>query len=259
MPATEINSISIHYEAIGEGSPLLFVHGLGSSSRDWERQVPVFADSHRVVAVDLRGHGQSEKPPGPYTIELFSDDVAGLISHLELAPVDLVGISLGGMVSFQLAADHPELIRKLVVVNSLPDNVLLQQARFQILVRKLIVRFLGLEKMGEVLAGRLFPDEDMEVERSQMAQRWAENDKKAYLRSLQAAIDWPGVTGKLNGFDHPMMMISSDQDYVPLEQKQPYLDALPGMEHAVIEDARHAVPMERADRFNRVLAEFLSV
>lgn len=258
MPEVEVDSISLHYEAVGEGPPVLFIHGLGSSSRDWERQVEVFAKTHRVVTVDLRGHGQSDKPSGPYTIELFSEDIAGLIGQLGVAPVIVVGISLGGMVAFQLAADHRELLAKLVVVNALPDNKLLQEARGQILMRKLIVRFLGLERMGKILAGRLFPGDDLGEERAMMAKRLAENDKKAYQESFRAAVSWPGVTGQLEETDLPMLMISSDEDYVPVEQKQPYVNAMPGLTHVVIEDARHAVPVERPTKFNRALGEFLA-
>lgn len=258
MSQIEVNSTSIHYESTGEGRPILFIHGLGSSTRDWEWQVEHFASSYRVITLDLRGHGQSDKPEGPYSIQQFSEDVAELIDELDLAPVSVVGISLGGMVAFQLATDHPGLIDRLVVVNALPDNKLLQEARGQIWMRRLIVRFLGLERMGRILGERLFPDEDLEEERAQMAQRWAENDKRAYQASFEAAVDWPGVTNQLSSFDRPTLMISSDQDYVGLDQKQPYLDALPGVEHAVIDDARHAVPVERPGRFNEVLAGFLS-
>lgn len=258
MSLIEVNSTSIHYESTGAGSSVLFIHGLGSSTRDWERQVEHFAPSYRVITLDLRGHGQSDKPNGPYTIHQFSEDVAELIDELDLAPVSAVGISLGGMVAFQLATDHPELMDRLVVVNALPDNRLLHEARGQIWMRRFIVRFLGLERMGRILGARLFPDEDMEEERMQMARRWAENDKRAYQHSFEAAVDWPGVTDQLQSFDRPTLMISSDQDYVGLDQKQPYLDALPQVKHVVIEDARHAVPVERPDRFNEVLTEFLA-
>ena len=257
MSQIEIDSVSIHYESTGEGQPVLFIHGLGSSTRDWERQVEHFSSSHRVVTVDLRGHGKSGKPKGTYSIGQFSEDVARLIERIDLAPVSVVGISLGGMVSFQLAADHPDIIDKLVVVNALPDNELLRTARGQILLRKLIVRFLGLKRMGKFLGARLFPDEDMREERAMMAERWAANDKRAYQQAFQAIVEWPGVTERLESFDRPTLMISSEQDYVSLDRKEPYLEALPLVEHVVIEDARHAVPIERADRFNRVLEEFL--
>lgn len=258
MPQVEVNSTTLHYEVVGSGNPLLLIHGLGSSTRDWERQATAFSGTHRVITVDLRGHGGSAKPEGRYTIALFAQDVIGLIQQLDVAPLAIVGISLGGMVGFQIASDQPELIDKLVVVNALPDNDLLAKARAQIVIRKLIVRLLGMRKMGEVLAGRLFPDESMVEERALMASRWAENDKSAYQRSFQAIVDWPGVTGDLDRFNRPLLMISSDQDYVPLDKKQPYLEKLPAMEHVVISDAHHGVPMERPAAFNEVLKRFLS-
>ena len=258
VPHLDVDSTSIYYESSGQGHPVLFIHGLGSSTRDWERQTAVFSDSLRVTTVDLRGHGRSDKPKSPYSVEQFANDVAGVTDELDLAPISVVGISLGGMVAFQLAADRPELIDRLVVVNALPDNNLLADARGQILIRKLMVRFLGLKRMGKILGKRLFPDENMAEERALMAERWAENDKAAYQRAFQAIVDWPGVTEELAGFDRPALMISSDHDYVPLEEKQPYLELLPWMRHEVIEDARHAVPMERTEQFNRVLGGFLA-
>jgi pimeloyl-ACP methyl ester carboxylesterase len=64
VPKQPVNDIELYYETAGQGEPLLFVHGLGSSGRDWEEQVPFFAERFRVVTADLRGHGRSEKPPG---------------------------------------------------------------------------------------------------------------------------------------------------------------------------------------------------
>lgn len=258
MPLVEVNSTSIHYEVTGNGQPVLFIHGLGSSCFDWERQVEYFSGSRTVVTLCLRGHGLSGKPRGKYTIEGFARDVAGVIEHLDIAPVPVVGISLGGMVAFQLAVDHPELVGRLAIVNALPDGDLLANARAQILARKAIVRVFGMRKMGEFLGPKLFPDEDMGEERRLLVERWAMNDKKSYMKSFQAVLDWPGVTGRFDDFEGPTLMISSDNDYVSLEQKEPYLDLMPGVDHAVIENAHHAVPVERPDRFNRILEDFLA-
>ena len=258
MKTFDAGGALLAYDDLGRGDPVVLIHGLGSSARDWERQLDAISSDHRVIAVDLRGHGRSGKPRGPYSIELFASDVAGLISHLDIAPASIVGISLGGMVAFQLAADHPDLLDKVVVVNALPDADLLSGARLQIAIRKLIVRALGLRKMGEYLAPRLFPDEGMDDERRMLVERWAENDKRAYLASLQAVVDWPGVTNRLSGFRGPMLMVSASDDYIPLEAKAPYLERLPQIEHHVIDDSHHAVPVERPDAFNRMVAGFLS-
>lgn len=256
MGMVEVNDTQLWVDEHGEGPALLLLHGLGSSGLDWERQVPHFAMTHRVVTVDLRGHGRSAKPPGPYSIRQFSDDVAATITALDLAPVSVVGISMGGMTAFQLGADHSDLIDRLVIVNALPDSALAQQAG-QVRLRRMMLRVLGLRRLGRMLAGRLFVDPDQEQERTTMVERWATNDKRAYAAAFQAILDWPGVTDRIGAFDHPFLMISADHDYAPLAVKQPYLDALPHLQHVVIDNSHHAVPVERPAQFNAALEDFL--
>ena len=111
----------LHYEDYGHGTPLLLVHGLGSSTLDWESQIPVLSPLYRVIVIDLRGHGRSDKPDEHYSIAGFAEDVAALIEHLQLGTVHLVGISMGGMIGFQLGVDRPELLRSLTIVNSGPE------------------------------------------------------------------------------------------------------------------------------------------
>lgn len=259
MPEAIANQTSINYEITGSGPPLLLLHGLGSSGRDWEEQVDRFSDDHTVLTIDFRGHGQSAKPAGPYGIPLFASDVGFLLGEIDLGPVVVVGISLGGMVGFQLAADHPELVERLVAVNALQAFELETAGqKIQVQLRKMIVRFMGMEKMGEVLAGRLFPDEDMEEQRATMIERWAENDKRAYRDSFQAILDWEGVTEAMSQFEKPILIVASDQDYVTVEAKRPFVDAMPSARMVVIENAHHAVPVERPEQFNAVLEEFLA-
>ncbi len=79
MPKIRVNNVELYYETAGEGEPLLLLHGLGSSVRDWERQIPEMAQSYRVIACDVCGHGRSEKPPGPYSMPQFARDTADLL------------------------------------------------------------------------------------------------------------------------------------------------------------------------------------
>lgn len=82
MPKIQSNGINLYYEIHGEGQPLLLIHGLGSSARDWEMQVDEFAKSFRVITLDLRGHGQSDQPRGPYSLSMFAADTVGLLKGL---------------------------------------------------------------------------------------------------------------------------------------------------------------------------------
>ena len=122
MAFFEHENCSLHYEEYGQGDPLLLIHGLGSSSRDWEYQIPAFAAHYRVIVVDLRGHGRSDKPRERYSIAGFSRDIEALIEHLGLGPVHLLGLSMGGMVGFHLSLDQPRQFRSLCSFNISPEG-----------------------------------------------------------------------------------------------------------------------------------------
>ncbi len=258
MPKLSLGEISLSYEVTGEGQPLLFIHGLGSSGRDWELQVAFFSSHYRVVTFDLRGHGQSDHPPGPYSIRLFAADTAGLIERLGIAPAHVVGLSLGGMVAFQLAVDRPDLLRSLVIVNSGPEFVVRSfKDLLGVVQRFLIVRLLGMRRMGEVLAERLFPKPEHAPIREMFAARWAENDRRAYEAAMRAIVGW-SVTEHLGEINIPTLVVASDQDYTPVAVKEAYVARMPRAELVVIEDARHAVPVEHPEAFNLALQAFLS-
>ena len=108
------DDLDIYYEIHGKGTPLVLIHGLGSSTLDWEGQVGFCSKDFETVTIDLRGHGKSGKPPGPYSVPLFASDTAKLIQFLNLPPAHVAGISMGGMVAFQLALDVPKLVKSLM-------------------------------------------------------------------------------------------------------------------------------------------------
>lgn len=258
MPFHNLPNLSIHYEIYGNGPPLLLIHGLGSSSRDWEKQVPFFEKNYQVMTLDLRGHGRSEKPPGPYSIKMFVEDAVALIRALDVAPLHVVGISMGGMVAFELAVHCPELLRSLTIVNSYPEmRVESLGEHLQVWRRFLFLELLGTRGTGILLGRHLFPKPEQRKLREIFVKRWAENDKNAYRESLRAIINWD-VEAHLSEIACPVLVVASDKDYMPLEEKQAYTTKIPNAKLVVIEDARHAVTAERPEKFNEVLGDFLS-
>jgi len=108
-----------------EDPPILFVHGYSCDSHDWMWQLPHFTESHRVIAVDLRGHGRSGVPDKDFDARTLADDLAGLIGQLGCGPVVAVGHSLGGVVVSALAVEHPSLVQAVVSVDPgylIPDE-----------------------------------------------------------------------------------------------------------------------------------------
>jgi pimeloyl-ACP methyl ester carboxylesterase len=257
MPITSLPDIKLHYDVFGEGMPLLLIHGLGSSGRDWEFQVSDFARNYQVITIDLRGHGKSGKPTGPYSIPLFAADTVQFLKEINIQRTHILGISLGGMVAYQLGLDWPELVSSLTIVNSSPELVIRTiRDRLRIWQRFMIVRFLGLGKMGEVLANRFFLDPAQEEIRQVFIERWAQNDKSAYLEAMKALFSW-SVVERLGDIQCPTLLVSAEFDYLPSPKDAGYLMKIPQARLVVIEGARHALPAEKPVEFNIVVAKFL--
>ncbi len=258
MPKIQSNGINLYYEIHGEGQPLLFIHGLGSSARDWELQVEEFAKSYKVITFDLRGHGQSDKPAGPYTMSMFAADTVGLLKALGVESPHVVGLSLGGGVAFQMAVDASLPLKSLVIVNSAPELLVRTfKDRLMVWQRVAIVKLLGMRKMGEVLSKRMFIKPEQEDIRKVFVERWAENDQRAYLNSMRALVGW-SVSARIGSIRVPTLVIAAGQDYSPLSAKEAYTAQIPGARLAVISDSRHATPVEHPQEFNQVLQRFLS-
>jgi len=258
MAFFEHDDCSLHYEEYGQGEPVLLLHGLGSSCQDWEYQIPALARQYRVIAMDMRGHGRSDKPPRPYSIKGMSADVEALIEHLRLGPVHVVGLSMGGMIGFQLAVDQPNLLKSLCIVNSAPQvKVRSPGDVWQWARRWTLSRLVSMETLGKALGKLLFPRPEQADLRRKMAERWGRNDKRAYLASFDAIVGW-GVEDRLGRISCPTLIVAADHDYTPVSLKQAYVRQIAKGRLVVIENSRHATPLDQPERFNATLLEFMA-
>jgi 4,5:9,10-diseco-3-hydroxy-5,9,17-trioxoandrosta-1(10),2-diene-4-oate hydrolase len=114
-----IGSVHTRYWKVGEqGSSVLFIHGIVSSMEDWLQNIHPLAKKHRVFAVDIPGHGYTDKPDAPYTFEYFADFINDFLTFQNLDTVSLIGNSLGGGIALQFAHQFPQKINKIILVSS---------------------------------------------------------------------------------------------------------------------------------------------
>lgn len=258
MPILTARDVTLYYETAGSGVPLLLLHGLGSSSQDWQLQVEAFAPHYQVITLDVRGHGRSSKPPGPYTIPQFAADLNAFVQALGVAPVHLLGLSLGGMIALQTAVDYPHLLRSLIIVNSYPElTPRTWRERWAWQQRVLIVRLFGMARLGQYLSRRLFPLPEQAELRQIMVARWAQNELRPYLAAMQAVRGW-SVSARLGEIRCPTLVIAADQDYTSVASKEAYTAKIPGARLHVIANSRHATPIDQPQAFNCAVLAFLS-
>ena len=257
MPTVDLQTVSLFYEEQGAGEPLLLLHGLGSNGRSWEYQQEAFARKFRVVVPDVRGHGQSAKPPGPYSVAQFSKDIFTLLDHLQIDQFHLMGLSMGGMIGFQMAVEQPERFKSMIVVNSGPELIPRGlKEKWQIWQRKLITRFVAMDKIAELIGGRLFPEPHQANLKEQFIQQMGSNDPKAYKAATDALLGW-SVSARLDRINFPILVVSGDMDYTPVAFKEAYMRQLPTSQLHVVENSRHATPVDQPEAFNTAVLNFL--
>lgn len=258
MTTIDIDGVSLHVEAQGQGTPVLALHGLGSSARDWGPVTPLLAARHRVIAPDMRGHGRSDRPGGRYDVPRFARDVAGLCERMAFPRAHVIGLSMGGMIAFELALARPDLVRSLVIVNSGPDMV---PRTFPVAValarRVLITTFLGPSGMARTLAPLLFPKPEQADLRERFRLSMAANDPIAYRRSTMGLMGW-SVAHRLHEITCPVLVVASERDYTTVAFKQAYTSRLRDARLVELPDSGHLASLDQPVRLAEIALDFIA-
>ncbi|GAB1268943.1 alpha/beta hydrolase [Aurantivibrio infirmus] len=236
---------------------ILLLHGLGSRAVDWQPQIDALRDNYRVIALDFPGHGESEAAKENLSMKTLAARVSGLMEHLQLASAHVIGLSLGGMVAFQLAVDFPKYIRSLVIINSAPgpgsSNASIM---LKLLMRKALLKIIGIEKLAKKIAVNLFPHPSQKNLREQFLDSMALVDKTSY-RNIVKAIGEYNIDSEVEGCPIPTLILAADQDYTSVEFKKSYAGKMRNARVVVVPNSRHASTIDSPDFCNREIKEFL--
>jgi pimeloyl-ACP methyl ester carboxylesterase len=251
MTSARINGISLHYEVTGNGPPVLLTHGYSSTGRAWADQHRALAVRYRLITWDMRGHGETESPadPAQYSHALTVGDMYGLLAHLAVERAVIGGLSLGGTMSLAFYAQHPEMVRALVICDSGPGYRNPEtRAEWN---QRAHARAADLEARGvEALAGG---SRDMReaVGRHRSAQGLAHAARGMLTQTDSSIID------SLPAIRVPTLVIVGDQDMPFIASCEYMAKKIPGARLEVIKDAGHSSNLDQPEAFNRVLLAFL--
>ncbi|MFX1451892.1 MAG: alpha/beta fold hydrolase [Promethearchaeota archaeon] len=116
----DVNGIKICFDIHGDGDPIILIHGFSDRKEHWRAQISSLSEYFKVIRMDNRGAGKSDRPDGEYTMNLYASDVLGLIDFLGIGKAHIVGHSLGGMIAQNFAILYPSKVNKLILINTLP-------------------------------------------------------------------------------------------------------------------------------------------
>ena len=228
---------------------LVLANSLGATLELWDRNIDAWSPSLRVLRYDARGHGGSDVPPGPYTVEELGRDVLGLLDGLGIERASFCGTSLGGATGLWLAANAPERIECLVVACS--------SARFGEpdgwRERAELVRAGGMEAIADVVVSRWFthkaPRELVDAHRAMLVS----TPPDGYAATCEAVGAWD-FRDRLAEVRADTLVIAAAEDRAaPLEYSELIADRVPSSRLVVLERAAHLANVERADAFSELV------
>jgi 3-oxoadipate enol-lactonase len=250
------NGTELYYELHGkEGAPwLVFSHSLACSVRMWDPQIAAFKDRYRILAYDMRGHGQSAAPAGPYTLDMLAHDVLALMKELKIDRARYVGLSIGGMIGQHLALKDAKRFEKMVLADTghtqTPETIRQWEER---------IRIAEAQGMKPLVAGTMerwfTPAFRERPEAKRIAELIAATPVAGYVGCGQAIMKL-NTTGQLKDIKLPVLAITGEADAAAAGTR--YLgEHIPGAKFVNIPQAAHIANIEQPEKFNQSLRDFL--
>jgi 3-oxoadipate enol-lactonase len=237
-----------------EAAPVLvFSNSLATTLELWDPQVPAFTPAFRVLRYDQLGHGRSEVPARPYTVEQLGRELLALLDELGIERVSLCGLSLGGAVGMWLGAHAPERLDRLVLAGT--------SAYFgppeRWLERIALVQADGMSAVAEAAMGRWFTPAFTGL--APFRDGHAATPARGYIACCDALAVWD-FRSELIGVSVPTLVVVGAEDpATPPEQAEAIAEGIPGARLVVIPNAAHLVNVEQPEAFNRAVLDHLLV
>ena len=257
----QLSEFEIAYTDEGSGPPILFVHGYPLNRRMWLPQIEGLQDQFRVLAPDLRGHGETSPTPGPYSIDQLADDLAAFLDAIDIREkISLCGLSMGGYVCLAFVRRHSDRLKNLILTATrasadTPDTKLNRDRTAN------LARSEGVATVVEGMLPRLFTPENYagrgELVRS-VREMMLQTSLEGMLGALIAMKNRPDYNGALAELKTPCLVIHGQADQiVPLTEAEAMAGSIPGCKFRILPAAGHLPNLEQPELFNLALKSFL--
>lgn len=262
MARLTVNGVELNVYDEGAGHPLLFVHGFPLDHSMWRGQLAEFSRTHRVIAPDLRGFGQSGVTAGTVAMSQFADDLAAILEKLEVrTPVTLCGLSMGGYIAWPFIEQYPHLLHALVLCDTRAAADSPEGAAGRLKTANDVLAK-GAESLAAAMLPRLFsaatiqqsPDMVEETRRTIV-----QTDREGIAAALRGMAARPDRRDLLARIRCPVLVVVGREDQItPVDEMREMAAAIGGATFVEIPDAGHMAPLENPTTVNAALVNFLA-
>lgn len=258
MPTFTSNDAQINYQTFGDAAKpaLVFSNSLGTNFKMWQPQIDFFAQDHFVICYDTRGHGGSEAPQGPYTIDQLGQDVVNLLDHLNIEKAAFCGISMGGLTGQWLAINRPERFNQVIVCNT-AAKIGQEKAWLE---RATLVREQGLTPIASTAAGRWFTEAFVQSNPdiiTKLSNDLGAGSPEGYASCCEALAK-ADLREQLKQVKIPVFIIAGQQDPVTTMEDGLFIQKQIFNSQLFNINASHISNLEQPEDFNNTLINFLN-
>lgn len=260
MPHCNVNDIQMYYEWHGpaDAFPVVCINGLLMDTTSWALQVPALSAHFRVLTYDCRGQGRSDKPAGPYGQEVHAADLLGLLDELDIAQAHIIGLSNGGTVAMQLAAQHARRINRLLLIDTFAYADALMRAKLESWLAAVDAG--GPDLRFDVATpwvwGRTFMANNATLLQT-LREKSRQSDPEAIRSLISGTLEYD-LRPRLNRIGHPTLVLVGEEDVLtPPWYARELATHIPNAQMLVIPQAGHALSIEQPGIVNALAVAFL--
>lgn len=261
MAFIKVNDIQMAYTDAGAGRPIVLIHGYPFNRSLWNEQVAALSGSFRVIAPDLRGFGESDSSAGPATMNLMAQDVAALLDHLEIPRVTIGALSMGGYVTFAFYKQFASRVRALILADTRAqaDTEEAKQNRAQQAEKALAE---GMAGIADAMLPKLLTPETVS-RRPEIVKRvrdmMLKTKPEGAASALRGMAERDDQTSLLSKITVPTLILVGAEDAItPVADSEKMNEGVASSRLVVLENAGHVSNLERTEKFNEALLNFLS-
>jgi len=252
MPYLTRDGVKLYYDETGSGPAMVFIHGWCCNRTYFAPQYEHFSKRHRVITVDLRGHGESDAPEGEYSMPAFADEVAWMLGELGVTSAVIVGHSMGGTVAAALAARHPGLVKGAIAV----DSGIVSSEGFRTRSGPILEGLGGSDHVAfarQVVAGMFKPEDSPDL-RERILGEMSAAPQHVMVACMRAnAETFPETIGTI---EQPLMMIAAG--HFPFDSGA-VRDFAPRLRYAQTVGSGHFNQLEVPEQVNAIIERFLAI